>query len=548
MSSYPAHIADRIETWLNGAYDAATKEEIRHLLATDPAQLADAFSAHLTFGTGGMRGLMGVGTCRLNSYTIQFATQGLADYLLQGKKNPSVLIGFDSRHHSQEFAETAARVLAGNGITVYFLPKLRPTPYVSFGCRHYGCDAAIMITASHNPKQYNGYKVYGSDGAQVVHPQDTAIVKAAEKISSPEQVKLVTFDSPLIHLVDLEACDNAYLDAIKPLQRAFPKGDAPSIVYTSLHGTGITLAPRALAQWGFTTCHLVPIQTEPNGDFPTTPFPNPEDRKALDLGLVAMKEHHADLLIANDPDADRIGIACQHKGQPFMFNGNQIAVLCVDYLCEVMPTKGTFVTTIVSTDLIRKIAESNGFSCVEVLTGFKYIGEKIREWESTGERFVFGAEESYGYLLGTASRDKDGIVTACLIAEMTLYAKRANQTLVDRLYQIYKHYGVYLDGQTSIEKGMEAMTAWMHRLRTSPLKEIAGIAVIAQTDYLPRADVLALHLEEGSRVIIRPSGTEPKIKIYASTHCPPHDDVEGQMATCDKTLQRLLNFWKTHDA
>lgn len=545
MTSFSENIAKRIDSWLTGSYDAATKEEIRHLLATAPDQLADAFSSELAFGTGGMRGIMGVGTCRLNVYTIQFATQGLANYLLQNKKSSSVLIGFDSRHHSQEFAETAARVLAGNGIKVYFLPELRPTPYVSFGCRHYQCDAAIMITASHNPKQYNGYKVYGADGAQVVHPQDTAIVREAGKISSLEQVKLAPLNSPLIHLVDLQACDNAYLDAIKPLQRVFPKGDAPSIAYTSLHGTGITLAPRALEQWGFTTCYLVPIQTEPNGDFPTTPFPNPENRQALNLGLATMKEHNADLLIANDPDADRIGIACQHKGKPFIFNGNQIAVLCVDYLCEMVPSKGTFVTTIVSTDLIRKIAEANGFSCVEVLTGFKYIGEKIREWESTGQKFVFGAEESYGYLLGTSSRDKDGIVTACLLAEITLYARRANQTLVDRLYQIYRRYGVHLDGQVSIEKEMGEMTAWMHRLRSSPPKAIAGTAVTSQHE---TADILVLQLSDGSRVTIRPSGTEPKIKIYASTHLPPHDDVEGQMALCDKTLQRLLNFWKTHDA
>src|SRR5579862_7508963 len=316
--SFPSDIHHRIDQWLAGPYDEETKAEIRRLLEKDPKALIDAFYTDLAFGTGGMRGLMGVGTNRLNIYTIQMATQGLANYLIKQKRNSrhlSVVIGFDSRHHSQEFAWQAARVLAGNHITVYLLSELRPTPFISFACRAKKADAAIMITASHNPKEYNGYKVYWSDGAQVVHPHDGGIVREAEKIQGIEEVTLAEKDSPLITVLTDEL-DSAFLDAIRPLQH-FPQenkrdGHFLKIAYTPLHGTGITLTPRALADWGFSSVYCVEEQSTPDGDFPTVPFPNPEYKQTLELGTALLMHNSCDILLANDPDADRMGVVARH--------------------------------------------------------------------------------------------------------------------------------------------------------------------------------------------------------------------------------------------
>ncbi len=567
-------IMSRIDTWLNGPYDAAAKAEIRTKLENDPQSLIDAFFTDLSFGTGGLRGLMGVGTNRLNKYTIQIATQGLANYvLLQNKKNPSVFIGFDSRHHSQEFAQEAACVLAGNGIHVYLLPELRPTPYISFGCRYKKCDAGIMITASHNPKEYNGYKVYGNDGAQVVHPHDTGIMQEVAKVKTLSQVKLAPLNDPHIEIVDL-ALDVAYLNAIRSLQH-FPKenhaqGSTLAIAYTSLHGTGITIVPQALKDWGFTNLHYVEKQVKPDGDFPTVHFPNPEYKEALQLGIQKMEEKFADILIANDPDADRIGIVAMHQGKPVILNGNETASICVDFLCEVLklqnkaPKNGAFVTTIVTTELLKTIAKAHQFNCFEVLTGFKYIGEKIHEWELKKDsfQFIFGAEESYGYLLGTHARDKDAIIISCLIAEIALYAKRQKQTLVDRLHAIYKRNGIYREEQFSInfkpgKSGMEEMSKLMEKLRTHLPKEICGQPVIEIEDYqsrirthlqtkktepldLPKSDVLLFRLQDQTRLVIRPSGTEPKIKIYASVSLKEFASIDKGIALCDKKLDDLI--------
>ncbi len=577
----PADIMKRVQSWLSGPYDDATKAEIQSKLKNDAQNLIDAFFTDLSFGTGGLRGLMGIGTNRLNRYTIQIATQGLANYLLQQKKAAekiSVFIGFDSRHHSQEFARQSACVLAGNGIHVYLLPELRPTPYISFGCRHFHCDAAIMITASHNPKEYNGYKVYGSDGAQVVHPHDTGIMQEVAKIKTLSQVRQVPLDDPHIELVDL-SLDSAYLDAIRPLQH-FPKdnrsdGKNLAIAYTSLHGTGITIVPKALNDWGFTTIHPVDAQIKPDGNFPTVPFPNPEYPEALKLGIEKMVATSSDLLIANDPDADRIGIAVMHQGKPVILNGNEVAAICVDYLCTInqMPTKAAFVTTIVTTELIKAISQANHMSCFEVLTGFKYIGEKIHEWElqQDGFRFIFGAEESYGYLLGTHARDKDAIITSCLIAEIALQAKKEKKTLVDRLHAIYRQYGIYREKQASLnfqpgKEGMEEMEKLMLSLRTHIPKTIGNLAIIGIEDYqtgkgilglhssnqkdylitLPQSDVLLFRLEDQSRLVIRPSGTEPKIKIYASTTHPAPEIIADGLDQCDAKLKQLIEALK-HD-
>ena len=561
----PPEIMSRIQEWLNGPYDEATKSEIRAKLDSDPQSLIDAFFMDLSFGTGGLRGLMGVGTNRLNPYTIQIATQGLANYLLQQKKEKlSVFIGFDSRHHSQEFAAQAACVLAGNGIHVYLLPELRPTPYVSFGCRYKKCDAGIMITASHNPKEYNGYKVYGSDGAQVVHPHDTGIMQEVSKIKTLSQVKKVTLDHPLIEIVDL-VLDLAYLNAIRPLQH-FPKethadGKMLPITYTSLHGTGITIVPKALNDWGFSNLHFVDAQIKPDGDFPTVHFPNPEYPEALALGIEQMSKTGSDIMIANDPDADRIGIVVMHGGKPVILNGNEVAAICVDYLCEInqAPHKGAFVTTIVTTELIKVISLAHRLSCFEVLTGFKYIGEKIHQWEleKDGYQFIFGAEESYGYLIGTHARDKDAIVISCLIAEIALHAKRQKKTLVDRLHQIYRRYGIYREKQYSLnfkpgKEGMEEMDQLMHNLRSNLPKEVGGVAVVEIQDYqtgkteLPQSDVLLFRLKDQTRLVIRPSGTEPKIKIYASTNLPAPPEIAQGISECDAKLDLIIKSFQ-HD-
>lgn len=572
----PHDVQERIDQWLHGSYDDRTKAEVRKLQQTDPKALLDAFSSDLTFGTGGMRGLMGVGTNRLNVYTIQMATQGLANYLLKQKKGPhvSVVIGFDSRHHSEEFAWNAACVLAGNHITVYLLTELRPTPFVSFACRYKKADAAIMITASHNPKEYNGYKVYWSDGAQVVHPHDSGIVEEANHIKGSEQIKLTDKHSPLIKTLRDEL-DKPYLDAIRSLQH-FPKenkdkGHTLKIAYTPLHGTGITMTPKALADWGFTSVACVKEQSVPDGDFPTVPFPNPEYKQALELGTALLLSTSSDILLVNDPDADRMGAVVLHQNKPVILNGNEIASICTTYLCDIlraqskMPSDGAFVTTIVSTELIHEIAAAHHVACFEVLTGFKYIGEKIHEWESRtpSYHFLFGAEESYGYLIGTHARDKDAIVCSCLLAEIASHAKMHGKTLVDLLNDIYKKYGVFREKQAShtvkpTKEEMDKLHAMMVSLRKEPPSEIAGSRVLTLEDYqtglrthldtgktekltLPKSDVLLFRLADKSRLVIRPSGTEPKIKTYASARKPPSPAIDAAIAACDTRLDELLN-------
>ncbi|MGL5263372.1 MAG: phospho-sugar mutase [Candidatus Rhabdochlamydia sp.] len=574
--SIPADIQKRAESWLNSPFDSNTQNQVR-LLMQKPQELIDAFFCDLSFGTAGMRGLMGVGTNRLNIYTIQRATQGLANYLNQQKKAGKVVIGFDSRHNSKEFAEEAAKVLAANQIQVFLINELRPTPYISFACRFMQADAAIMITASHNPAQYNGYKVYWSDGGQVVSPHDIGIMEEVEKISQPSLIHISSLDNPIIQQIG-DSLDQSYLQAIAPLQ-IFPKedhqmGKSIKITYTSLHGTGSTIIPQALTQWGFNQIHLVKEQCQPDGSFPTIAFPNPEYKETFTLGLKYMLDTQSDLLIVTDPDADRIGIAILYHNEPILFNGNQIAVICADYLCEVlssehkMSDKAAIITTIVSTELLKNIAKRYGISCIEVLTGFKYIGELIHKWEESQKsyHFLFGAEESYGYLIGTHARDKDAIVMSCLLAEIALYAKRQNQTLQDRLEKVYQTYGLFQEKQFSIDfapgkEGMEKIQKIMQHLRQSPLSSIAEIKVLYIEDYqkrtrfvldlkqkeeldLPSSNVLIFRLKDQSRLIIRPSGTEPKIKIYISTQLNSYASLEQGIQQCQTHLNTLLASFK----
>lgn len=544
-------VEKRVQMWLNGPIDTESKAEIFTLMKSDPQALSHAFSAPLSFGTGGMRSLMGIGTNRLNRYTIRFAAQGLAQYLLKQhpiREQHSVFISYDTRHHSKEFALEAARVLAGNGIGAYVTLEFRPTPYVSFGVRQKECSLGIMITASHNSKEYNGLKVYGRDGGQLAGDLEREIGLEIEKISDFDQVHLAAENSPLIEIVDLEF-DEEYLDAIAKLQIDSKEdhlvGDHLKITYTPLHGTGFKLIPKALARWGFTNIHPVDPQLVPDGDFPTVKKPNPEDPEALNMGLVQLENTLSDILIASDPDADRMAVAVMHRDKPYLLNGNQIAVLCLEYLCRMgPPPRSAAVTTIVSTDLFEKICNHYKIECFKVLTGFKYIGELIHKWElDQSHHFLFGAEESYGYLFGTHSRDKDAVSASCLICEIALLMKVEGRTLVDFLNEIYKTHGLFWEGQRALEMERGKIESIMKNLRVDLPKQLfrQTVEVIDYLQKSPSADVLLFQLADKSKVIIRPSGTEPKLKIYAGVYQPDFTTVERGIEACKEKIQRLLD-------
>lgn len=573
-------IKDRVSSWLNGNYDEASKAEVRTLLADHPEEAIDAFYKSLTFGTGGMRGIMGVGSNRMNLYTVRSATQGLANYLLsQGPESPlSVFVGYDSRHHSREFAEETAKVFAGNGIQVFLTTDMRPTPLVSFGCRFKKCNAAVMITASHNPPEYNGYKVYGQDGGQVTAPHDQAIVDEVSKIQDPTQVKSVdSIKNPLIVFVEDEV-DDAYLEAINTLS-FYPaenkeNGSHLQIVYTSLHGTGITLAPRALRLWGFSTISFIEDQIIPDPNFPTVHSPNPEEKEALRLGTEALVAKNADILIATDPDADRVGVVAMHEGAPYAFTGNQIACICLEHICQAlrsngnMPANPAFIKTIVTSELFRTIAERYEATCFDVLTGFKYIAEMLHKWDlNPGTyHYIFGGEESLGYLLGTFSRDKDAISSSALIAEVASHAKLQGKTLVDCLHELHETYGIYAERQVSIKFedskiGQDQMKHAMQTLRAQPFSEVEGETVLKIDDYLtstsldlsteaktpitlPVSDVLVYWLSNGGKLMVRPSGTEPKVKVYVGVVVKEYEDIPQGEAIADKKAKEMLEAIK----
>lgn len=568
MQSLDSTVATRVQAWLDGPYDDATKAEIKRLLKENPQALADAFYRDLSFGTGGMRGIMGIGTDRMNVYTVQMATQALANYLKTfSEKEHTVFIGYDVRHHSREFALDAARVLAGNGIRSFLTKEICPTPLVSFGCRYYECSAGIMITASHNPPQYNGFKVYWEDGGQVVPPHDEGIMQEAKNIHSLDAVTLAEKDSLLIHEVG-EEFEEVYLKEIKTLQ-LFPDLSSLKIVYSNLHGTGFKLVPQAL-QERKAAISIVKEQFPLDPDFSAAPKPNPEEPKALELGIAQLLREKADLFLATDPDADRVAAVVREKDKAISFSGNQTACLCLHHICEALtqkelfPPNAAFVKSIVTTELFRKIAESYGGVCIDVLTGFKYIAEKIHEWEASfgGYQYVFGAEESLGYLFGTLVRDKDAISSSCLIAEAAAIAKKQNLTLHDRLHKLYKKYGIHRTKHLNLAfsdspAGTKQMQSIMKRLRENPPLEINRIPVLRIEDCLdqtildlktgdrsantlPQSDVLSFWLKDKSKLIIRPSGTEPKIKIYAEVVDEKFSHLEQAISACDKRLDELL--------
>lgn len=538
--------------WLEGNYDEETKTTIRSLLKTDLQKIIDSFYTNLSFGTGGLRGIMGVGTNRMNQYTIAAATQGLANYLKKSVppgERPSVVIGFDSRKNSSLFAEHAAQVLAANEIVVFLYQEIRPVPLVSFGCRYKKCSAGIMITASHNPPMYNGYKVYWNDGAQVLPPHDQGIIEEVNKIMDNPEIKVADPSSSLIHRIDGEV-DKAYIKAASSLQH-YPEenqrsGRTLSVVYSNLHGTGITLVPRILASWGFTNLSLVEEQNEPDGAFPTVTSPNPEEHQAMALGVKKLIQSGADIFLATDPDGDRIGVAVNHRGSAVLLNGNEVAAICVAHICKALtlqdrlPKKGAFIKTIVTTELFKTIAESYNTFCFDVLTGFKYIAQLIDQWEkdpNNGYQHLFSGEESYGYLLGTLTRDKDAIISCALLCEIALHAKLQNKDLVDILHDIYRTHGIYRESLLSVnfeegKTGKKQMSKGMEQLRKHPPKTLGNLTVRVIEDYdtslrleldsgkistltLPRSNVLLFWLSNGTKLVVRPSGTEPKIKLYA---------------------------------
>lgn len=576
IAQFDEQTQHNVELWLKGDYDQETKQTILRLIQDNPIEIVDAFFTHLAFGTGGLRGIMGVGTNRMNPYTVRAAAQGLANYLKQSVSQQalSVIIGYDSRHHSRLFAEEAAKVLVANGIRVYLFSALRPTPLVSFGCRTKHCSAAIMITASHNPPEYNGFKVFWDDGGQVLPPHDGGIMKEMNQIISLSQVKVAKDLKDKNITILGEEIDQAYLDCIG--KYAFyadenkKYGKSLKIVYTSLHGTGITLMPKALESWGFPHVMLVDRQVVPDGDFPTVKNPNPEDKAALKLGIETLEACQGDILLATDPDADRAAVAVMHEGKVHILNGNQIASICLEHICEAlseqhrMPKNGAFIKTIGTTELFKSIADAYGKLCVDVLTGFKYIAEQISKWEKNpnGYQFIFAGEESFGYLLGTHCRDKDAIVSCALICEAALHAKRQNKTLVDLLYDLYRKYGVFVESLFSInfdesKQGKEQMRKGMEFLKKQSPTHIKGIAIDTIEDYenstkthmktgqieplqLPKSDVLLFWMADGTKLMIRPSGTEPKIKIYCGVVRKNADNIPKAMQEAEHHANNLI--------
>ncbi len=539
-----ASAKENVMTWLNGQYDEETKQAIRDMM-DNPNELNESFYRNLEFGTGGLRGIMGVGTNRMNKYTVAMATQGLANYVKKcfPTANPiKAAVSHDSRNHSREFAEITANVLAANGFHVYLFEALRPTPELSFAVRHFGCQTGVMVTASHNPKEYNGYKAYWDDGCQLVAPHDTNVIDEVLKIKGLDDVKM-TGGEANIEIIG-ENVDSVYLDRVEQNSlhpELIKKHHDLKIVYTPLHGTGITLIPRMLEKLGFTNVNVVKEQATPDGNFPTTPSPNPEERAAMKMAVDLAKEIDADIVFASDPDADRVGVAVKRPdGEWMLLNGNQTMSVLIYYLLKEWKETGRLtgkefiVKTIVTSELPADIAKRVGVKVYDVLTGFKFIGDKIRELEGK-EVFIGGGEESYGYMIGDFVRDKDAVAACSMIAEIAAWAAEQGKTFFDVLVDLYTEYGFYKEGLLSVvrkgKSGAEEIQQMMKDYRENPPKEIDGEKVVCIKDYklhestdlttgkkeridLPASNVLQFFTDKGNKVTVRPSGTEPKIKFY----------------------------------
>ncbi|MER3472107.1 MAG: phosphoglucomutase [Chitinophagaceae bacterium] len=572
-----AAIQQKVDKWLNGAFDEDVKKQIRDLQQSNEDELADAFYRDLEFGTGGLRGIMGVGTNRMNKYTVGMATQGYANYLKQSFPNEEVrvAIAHDSRNNSRFFAETTANVFAANGIKVFLFEDMRPTPELSFAIRYLKCKGGVVCTASHNPKEYNGYKAYWDDGGQLVPPHDKNVIKEVEKIHDVTDVKW-SGDEANITIIGKEI-DAAYIDMVKSLSvypEVIQKQKDLKIVYTPIHGTGIKLVPLVLEAYGFTNVNIVQEQATPNGNFPTVNYPNPEERETMSIGLKKAEELNADILFGTDPDADRIGVGVKdNNGKWIILNGNQTAVLAFNYLIEARKAKGIaepndmVIKTIVTTNMIDVIAERNGVHCYNVLTGFKWIAELIKEKEGK-ENYIIGGEESFGLMIGSKIRDKDSISAVAIMSEMAAYEKEKGRSLYEKLLDLYVQYNCYQEHLISITKkgmnGQQEIADMMERFRSNPPQTLAGSKVIELLDYqkqiktdlqsgntepitLPKSNVLQFILEDGSKISARPSGTEPKIKFYFSVSAPlasadQYENVQQQLMNKIETIVKDMKL------
>ncbi|OUM94949.1 MAG: phosphoglucomutase [Thermobacillus sp. ZCTH02-B1] len=546
---------ERYRAWLaDPAIDEETKRELRELEGQEP-EIVDRFYRELEFGTGGLRGVMGAGLNRMNAYTVGKATQGLANWLLARREKPSVVIAHDSRRSSDAFALTAAEVLAGNGIRAYLWPSLRPTPQLSFTVRHLGADAGVVITASHNPPEYNGYKVYGPDGCQIVPDLAAEVIARIREVGSFAEVKRMPRAEAeaaglIVWLGERE--DRAYHETVaaqclRPELIKSGAGNELSIIYTPLHGAGNVPVREVLKLAGFGNVRVVAEQERPDGNFPTVKSPNPEEREAFTLAIEQAKREGADLIIGTDPDCDRVGaVVKDDRGEYIVLNGNQTGAILVHYLLTALheqgrlPANGAVIKTIVTGEMGADIARSFGVRVDNTLTGFKYIGERMTRYEQTGEAtFLFGYEESYGYLAGTYARDKDGVVASLLIAEAAAYYKRQGKTLYDVLLELYGKYGYYFEALESRTlkgiDGVRKIRGIMEDWRTAPPSEVAGVEVERVLDYLPGLDglppenVLKFMLADGSWFCLRPSGTEPKIKVYFAVRRSGREEAESAL-------------------
>ena len=560
-------ILERAQAWLTDQYDEETRRKVQELIDNDPNELTESFYRNLEFGTGGLRGIMGVGTNRMNIYTVAMATQGFANYIKlmnPGEKELRVAIAYDCRNNSPAFANITADVMSANGIKVFIFDCLRPTPELSFAVRELHCHAGVMVTASHNPKEYNGYKAYWNDGGQLVSPHDKNVIAEVEKILDPSMVNFKR-NPELITILD-EKFDDIYLDKVFGLSLSLDlikKHKDLKIVYTPIHGTGRRLVPEILRRKGFENVYCVEEQMVVDGDFPTVKSPNPEEPAAMALAVKKAQDINADLVLATDSDADRVGVAVKNeKGEFILLNGNQAASVFLYYLLTrwnelgKLTGKEFVVKTIVTTELLFEIAKKYNVDRYDVLTGFKFIADKILELEGK-KQFIGGGEESYGYLAGDFVRDKDAVIATSLLAEAMAWAAEQGKTFYELLCDIYREFGLYKEKLVSLTKkgisGTEEIKAMMAKFRNTPPAEIVGEKVVEIRDYktleskdlingkvtkinLPKSDVLQFFTETGSKISIRPSGTEPKIKFYFSMKGKIEGDIDESMARLDEKL------------
>ena len=554
---------EKYNEWINSdIINEEIKNELRNI--KDEKEIEDRFYKDLDFGTGGLRGIIGAGSNRMNVYTVSKATQGFANYLNESFENPSVAVAYDSRNMSKEFATAAALTLCANGVKVFLYESLRPTPVLSFAVRHLNCKGGIVVTASHNPKQYNGYKVYDEFGGQVTDEKANKIISLVNDEEEALNKGLLVYIG--------EDVDKAYIDEVKNLtirkELVKEKAKDLKIIYTPIHGSGNIPVRRVLSELGYSNVKVVKEQEEPNGNFPTAPYPNPEMPQVFELALEMAKQESPDIIFGTDPDCDRIGVVVKESNGEFkVLTGNQTGLLLTHYVLSALketnslPENGVVIKTIVTTEGARKIAEDFGIELMDVLTGFKYIGEKIREFRESGDKkYLFGFEESYGYLAGEFVRDKDAVIASMLIAEMTLYYKEQGMSLYEALIKLYEKYGFYKETLISIElegkEGQEKIASCIDALRNSSIESVDGVKVSTKLDYklsleesngvkseikLPKSNVLKYILEDGSSFVVRPSGTEPKMKIYLAVKGSSLENAESEIERFKSKVMEIIN-------